>query len=161
MKSTNYLAPVALLVTLLTYSGCSDKAAPPVSVKDTQLKALSKTWKCTAATLQSTAQPVYVPNFTLTISGTPGNATFGYTTTGRPPGLKSSPWPASGTFTFGTDPSTQINRDDLTPPPNSVPLPVTYSVSSTQLQLTFQYGGPGFDGRTGAVTGQWVFTFGL
>ena len=156
MKSTNYLAPVALLVTLLTYSGCSDKAAPPVSVKDTQLKALSKTWKCTAATLQTTAQPGYVPNFTLTISGTPGNATFGYTCTGRPAGLKSSPWPSSGTFTFGTDPAPQVTRDDA-----GTPLPVTYSVSSTVLQITFNYTGVGFDGRVGSVTGTWVYSFGL
>lgn len=153
MKIYKLLLSAALIGALLTYSGCSkDNPATP-SVKDQQLKALSQTWKCTSATLQGAAQTGYVPNFQLTISGTPGQDTFGYTTTGRPAGTKSSPWDAAGTFTFGTDPATQLTRSDN--------LPVTYSVSATQLQMTFTYNGPGFNGRVSNVVGVWVYTFGL
>jgi hypothetical protein len=155
MKSMKYLISVALIGALFTYSACSKSSPPAPSVKDQQLAKLSQTWKCTNATLQNTPQSGY-NNFTLTISGTPGQDTFGYTTAGRPTGLKSSPWASSGTFTFGTDPSTQMNRD--VPTEN---LPVTYSVTSTTLQLTFTYNGPGFDARVGNVTGVWVYTFGL
>ena len=153
MKSFKYLISAALIGALFTYSGCSKSSTPALSVKDQQLKSLSRTWKCTSATLLGSNMAPLYDNFQLTISGTPGNDTFGYTTTGRPPGLKSSPWPASGTFTFGTDPSTLVIRDDN--------LPVTYAVSSTQLQMTFDYTGPGFNGRVGAITGVWVYTFGL
>ncbi len=154
MKIHKLILSVALLGTLLTYSGCSKDSAPAPSIKDTQLKSLSQVWKCTSATLQGAAQTGYT-GFQLTISGTAGNSTFGYTTTGRPPGTKSSPWPASGTFTFGTDPATQLLRND------SPDLPVTYSVSPTTLQITFTYSGAGYDARVGNVVGTWVYTFGL
>ena len=152
MKIYKFLLSAALIGALLTYSGCSKESTPTVSLKDQQLKSLSQTWKCTSATLQGTAQTGYT-TFQLAISGTPGNSTFGYTTTGRPAGTKSSPWAGSGTFTFGTDPATQLTRDDN--------LPVTYSVTATQLQLTFTYAGAGYDGRVNNVVGTWVYTFGL
>ena len=152
MRIFKLLLSAALIGALFTYSGCGSDAAPAPSIKDTQLKSLSKTWKCTSATLQGAAQTGY-GSFQLVISGTAGNDTFGYTTTGRPPGTKSSSWAASGTFTFGTDPATQLTRDDA--------LPITYSVSATQLQITFTYAGSGYDGRVSNVVGTWVYTFGL
>jgi hypothetical protein len=155
MKIYKLLLSAALIGALLTYSGCSKDSAPAPSVKDQQLKALSQTWKCTSATLQGAAQTGYT-SFQLVISGTSGQDTFGFTTTGRPPGTKTSPWPASGSFTFGTDPATQLTRDD-----SGTPLPITYSVSATQLQMTFTYSGPGFDARVSNVVGVWVYTFGL
>ena len=153
MKSFKYLITAALIGAIFTFSGCSKSNPAPISVKDSQLAKLSQTWKCTSAKLQNVDQANY-GSFQLTISGTPGNSTFSYTTTGRPTGTKSSPWASSGTFTFvDADPSTQVTRDDA--------LPVTYSVTSTLLQLTFTYSGAGYDGRVGNVTGTWVYTFGL
>ena len=155
MKRTNFLIVLALLGVSASFWQCgSDSAAAP-NPRDEQLKKLSKTWKATAVTFNSTPVDGYSPttgNFTITMSGTPGQATFDYSTTGRPSGIK-TPWPASGKFTFGTDFSTVVTRDDA--------IQVTYSVSATQLQMTFTYAGAGFTGRTSNVEGSWSFTFGL
>lgn len=147
MKSLKFLVAAAFVGVLLLYSGCKPKSGPGQSIEDAQLVKLSKTWKCTAATLDGSVQAGYT-NFQLTVSGTAGNKTFGYTASGRP---ALSPWPASGTFTFGTDPSTQVTRDDG--------LPITYAVTDAQLQVTFNYTGAGIAGRVNQVKGNWVFTF--
>ena len=149
MKIFKFLLATVLLGVLFTYSGCGKKNGPTLSLADQQLAKLSlaKGWKLTTVTLDNAAQTGYT-NFTLTISGTAGQTTFGYATSGRP---ALSPWAASGTFTFGTDVSTQVVRDDS--------LPITYSVSTTQLQITFTYNGAGIAGRTNNVKGVWVFTF--
>lgn len=147
MKSFKFLLAAALLGTLLTYSGCGSKKGPTLTPADAQLAKLSKTWKLTTATLDNAAQTGYA-NFQLTVTGTAGQTTFGYSTTGRP---ALSPWASSGTFTFGTDVSTQVVRDDG--------LPITYSVTDTQLQVTFTYNGAGIAGRVNNVKGVWVYTF--
>ena len=148
MKSLKFLVAAVFVGVLLLYSGCKPKPGPGQSIEDGQLVKLSKTWKFTAATLDGLAQTGYT-NFQLIISGTAGNKTFGYTASGRPSPL--SPWPASGTFTFGTDASTQVTRDDG--------LPITYAVTDAQLQITFNYTGAGIAGRVTQVKGNWVLTF--
>ena len=153
MKSFKFLVAIVLIGILFSYSGCKPKSDPGPSAQDQQLTKLSKAWTCTDAKLNNVTQTGYT-NFKLTISSTAGQNTFGYSCAGRPTGTKSSPWPASGNFTFGTDFATQLTRDDGTPP-----LPVTYSVTDTQLQLTFTYSGQGYDGRVGNVLGTWVYTF--
>jgi hypothetical protein len=152
MRRLRYLTSIVFIGILLGNAGCGKDKAPEISPEDQQLTKLSKTWKCTAATLGSSPQTGYT-NFQLVINGTPGSGStgIGYTTSGRPVGTKSSPWPSSGTFKFGNDFATQLTRDDL--------LPITYSVSDTQLQMTFVYSGTGFDGRTDVVAGNWVYTF--
>lgn len=147
MKSFKLLLTVAFIGVLFLYSGCGGSKKKDPDPADVQLTKLSKTWKCTAATLDGSAQTGYT-NFQLTLSGTAGQKTFGYTTTGRP---ALSPWPASGTFTFGTDVSTQVTRDDG--------LPITYAVTDAQLQITFNYTGAGIAGRVNQVKGNWVLTF--
>jgi hypothetical protein len=71
--------------------------------------------------------------------------------------VKVTPWGPKGKFTFGTDVSTTLVRDDG--------IVVTYSVNDTQLQMSFTTpaGFPGFDGegRVENVQGKWVFEFGL
>jgi hypothetical protein len=153
MKSHKFL-PLAVLITALPMLfGCPGPKNPTPTGPDQQLVKLSKTWKCTAATLDNVPQSGY-SNFTLTISGTAGQTTFNYTCANR---AALSPWNASGTFTFGTDFATQVTRDDS--------LPITYSVTDTQspppqLQITFNYTGAGFTGpRISNVKGNWVFTF--
>ena len=147
MKSLKFLVAAAFVGVLLLYSGCKPKSGPGQSIEDAQLVKLSKTWKCTAATLDGLAQTGYT-NFQLTITSTAGQKTFTYTTVGRP---VLSPWPSNGTFTFGTDVSTQVTRDDG--------LPITYAVTDAQLQITFNYTGAGIAGRVTQVKGNWVLTF--
>jgi len=133
---------------LLSYSGCKDKKSEPEPITDQQIEKLSKPWTIDAVTLDGVVKTSDYANFTLTLSGTKGTTSIGYTTTNRP---SLSPWASSGSFTFdATTPETKMTRDDG--------VPVTYSVSDTQLQTSFQYSGAGFS-RVSAVKGQWVFTF--
>ena len=150
MKSFKFLLAFIAVGALLTYSGCSKSSGPGQTPEDAQLVKLSKTWKCTAVTLNNTAQTGYT-GFQLVISGTAGQTTFGFSTAGRP---ALSPWQASGNFKYGTDFATGLIRVEDT-------LPITYSVTDTQLQMTFNYTGAGIPGRVGNVQGTWIFTFGL
>ena len=155
MKRTNLLIALLLLTVSFAFWGCPDPAAPAVSPKDAQLTKLTKTWKATSVTYGSSGSPqTGYESFTLTVTSTPGSETFSYTTTGRPASSTNPvPWPPSGTFTFEPDFATLVKRDDGTI--------VTYSVTATQLQLTFNYTGSGFTSRTGNVVGDWSFTMGL
>lgn len=148
MKRNGLLFGVLFIGMTFLFSDCKKSSGPGQSPQDAQLVKLSKTWKVTGTndvTLDGTPQTGY-SSFTLTVNGTAGQTTFGYTTGGRPP---LSPWAGSGTFTFGSDFATQLTRDDG--------LALTYSVSDTQLQMTFNYTGNGFS-RTNNVKGNWVFT---
>ncbi len=133
---------------LLSYTGCKKKKGDPEPITDQQIEKLSKPWKIDVVTLDGVVKTSDYTNFTLTLSGTKGTTSIGYTTTNRP---SLSPWASSGSFTFdATTPETKLIRDDA--------VPVTYSVSDIQLQTSFQYNGAGFS-RVSAVKGQWVFTF--
>ncbi|MBS1543625.1 MAG: hypothetical protein JST14_08335 [Bacteroidetes bacterium] len=153
MKRNGLLFGVLFIGMTFLFSDCKKSSGPGQSPQDAQLVKLSKTWAIKASTdgvtLDGTPQTGY-STFTLTVSGTAGQTTFGFTTDKRPP---LSPWPISGTFTFGNDFATQLTRND-TP----TALPITYSVTDTQLQMTFNYSGPGFTARTNNVKGNWVFT---
>jgi hypothetical protein len=144
------LVGLMVLGVLMTYTGCKKKKGDPEPITDQQIEKLSKPWKVTKATLDGTdVKTKDYPNFTITLTGTKGTTSIGYTTTGRP---ALSPWASSGSFTFdATTPETKLTRDDT--------VPVTYSVSETALQISFQYNGKGFS-RVGQVGGQWVFEFG-
>ncbi len=136
---------------LLVSQGCKKKSGPGETVEDIQLKKLSKTWSATSVKLDNVDQTGY-DNFALTISGTAGSTTFGYSVTGRP---TLSPWLSSGDWKFGASPETQIIRD----PNTGDELDMTYSVTDTQLEINFNFTGEGYGGRVSNVGGQWVFTF--
>jgi len=143
------LVGLMVIGVLMTYTGCKKKKGDPEPITDQQIEKLSKPWKVTTVTLDGVDKKSDYANFTITLSGTKGTTSIGYTTTGRP---ALSPWASSGSFTFdATTPETKLTRDDS--------VPVTYSVSETSLQASFQYSGAGF-ARVSAVKGQWVFTFG-
>jgi hypothetical protein len=146
---------VVAIATLLSYSGC-DKPEPGPSIEEEQLAKLSGTWTVVGAgtnvTLDAVSKKTDYATFELTLTGTPGATSFGYTTANRPTTL--SPWPSSGTWEFGESPETMINRDP--DKPNEV-VAMTYSVSDTQLQIVFNFAGAGYS-RTKVVTGEWVFT---
>ncbi|MEQ8363632.1 MAG: hypothetical protein RH948_12235 [Cyclobacteriaceae bacterium] len=137
---------------LLVSQGCKKSSGPGETVEDIQLGKLSKTWNATSVKLDNVDQTGY-DNFALTISGTAGSTTFGYSAAGRPTTL--SPWLSSGQWKFGASPETQIIRD----PDTGDELDMTYSVTDTQLQITFTFTGDGYPGRVSNVKGQWVFTF--
>ncbi len=149
MKRSKFLIVLTLLVVSVSFWQCGTDSAPAPNPQDEQLTKLSHTWKATSVTFGASPVTGY-ENFTITVSGTAGQATFDYTVAGRP---AKSPWPAAGKFTFGTDFSTIIIREDIASDP------FTYSVSATQLQLNFNYNGPIYDARVSNVTGDWSFNF--
>lgn len=139
----------------LASQGCKKSPGPGESIEDIQLGKLSKTWTLTSVTLDAVDQNTSgsYNGFALTISGTAGNTSFGYSVSGSP---TPNPWPASGNWSFGSVPETEIIRD----PNTQDELELTYAVSDTQLQITFDFSGTGYPGaRTSNVNGQWVFTF--
>lgn len=141
---------VIVFAVFLLSQGCKPDPDPGESIEDQQLAKLSKTWAFSSVQLDGVDQTGY-DNFSLTISGTAGNSSFGYSVSGSP---TPNPWPASGTWSFGATPETQIVRD----PGTADELDLTYSVSATQLQITFNFSGSGYPGgRTSNVNGQWVF----
>lgn len=151
MKITLKILASLFLLTVL-FSSCKKDDPDPISIQDQQLAKLTAAWKATSATLDGTPQAGY-ENFVLTISGTAGADSFSYTAAGRP---SNSPWPSSGTWVFGTNPESQIVRDT-----GADQLDMTYSVTDTQLQLTFNFSGVGYpSSRVSNVKGTWIFTFG-
>lgn len=142
-----------ILAVLLGYAGCGNNKPPAPDPSEVALEKLGAIWKVGSAgnvTLNGVSKKTDYANFTLTISGTPGATSFGYTTAGRP---QLSPWPSSGQWVFGTTIETDIIKDGGTPKE----LAIHYTVSADQLELTFDYNGPG-ETRTSQVTGSWVFT---
>ena len=123
------------------------------SIQASQLEKLSKTWIATSVKKDNVDQTGYT-NFKLTMDGTVGAASFGYTTTGRP---LLSPWLSSGNWIFDTDPLIGFIRDKGTPDE----LKITYTVTTTTLQISFNFTGAGYAGRVEDVKGQWVMTFGF
>jgi hypothetical protein len=149
---------VMALATLLTYSGCDPGGPGDPTVEEVQLAKLSGSWAVSASQastdvkLNAVSQKTDYNSFTLTLTGTPGATSFGYTTTGRP--AKLNPWPSSGTWKFSTNsPETTVIRD----PGGADELEMTYTVSDTQLEITFTFAGAGYS-RTKQVQGTWVFT---
>ncbi|MBL7852158.1 MAG: hypothetical protein JNN04_14745 [Cyclobacteriaceae bacterium] len=157
MKRTQFLIVLALIGAAASFWQCGGDSPPAPDPQDQQLSKLTKTWKATSVLYASTGTPQPVTgyeNFQLTMTGSAGQDTFDFSTSGRPSGIK-TPWPASGKFTFGTNFETVLTRDDN--------IQVTYSLntSATQLQMTFTYTGAGYTGRVNNVEGSWTFTFGL
>lgn len=155
MKAFRILSLISLVAILLTYSSCGGDDPAEESVSDVQLGKLSKTWKINTVTLDGVDKIADYASFQLIMSGTKGNTSFGYSTSGRPP---LSPWKSSGSWEFGSAPETQIIRDKGT----TDELAMTYAVTETTLTISFTFSGKGYTNpRTGVVTGQWIYTFKL
>lgn len=156
MKAFKILSLIGLVTILLTYAGCKKDSNPVEPVTDVQLGKLTKTWKVNTVSLDGTDRTAEytTPGFTLVMTGTKGNTSFGYSTSGRP---ALSPWKSSGSWEFGTDPVTQIIRDKGT----SDELNMTYTVTETTLEIKFNFQKDGYAARTGVVKGQWIFNFKL
>jgi hypothetical protein len=154
MKALKSLLLIASIGALFTFSNCGGDKKTAEPVPDVQLGKLSKTWKISNVTLDGTDKTSTYPGFQLTITGTKGATSFGYTTTARP---SLSPWKSSGTWAFGADPVTMIVRD---PDNTTDKLDMTYTVTESTLTVSFNYQGNGYT-RTDVVEGNWIFTFAL
>jgi hypothetical protein len=143
------------LAILLTYSSCDNGGNGGPTVEEVQLEKLSGTWTVTGTstnvTLDAVSKKTDYATFELTLTGTPGATSFGYTTANRP---ALSPWPSTGTWAFGASPESMVVRD---PDKTADLLNMTYAVDGTQLQITFNFAGAGYK-RTKQVTGEWIFT---
>ena len=158
MKSFKLILLLLSVGVLFTLTNCGGDSKPTEPIADQQLTKLSKTWKLTSVTLNNNAvtTPSYSA-FQLVITGTKGATSFGYTTSGRP---TLSPWKASGTWAFVKDQETTLITRD--PDNASDKLDLTYVVSESELEISFNFTGSGYPpGRTDQVKGNWVFKFGL
>jgi hypothetical protein len=160
MSKINKQHFIGLFAVLTILVACDGGGSEP-TVQETQLKGLVKTWNLASITLDGVNKKTSSEynDFRLTISGTYSknapDGTYAYSVVGRP---SLSPWPASGTWKFGTgDPKTQLIRD----PSSAGEVSITYNLitSPAQLQVTFNYQGDAIQGRTSVVKGQWVMTF--
>lgn len=151
-----YIKPVLSVIALailIGYSGCGGGKEPGPSDEEKALSDLSATWKVGTGgdvKLDGVSKKADYANFTLTISGTAGATSYGYTTSGRP---SLSPWPSSGAWKFGDVIATDIVRD----PGTAKELDMHYTVSGDNLELSFVYNQAG-ESRTSQVTGTWTFT---
>lgn len=143
----------------LVLAGCKGPDDPDPE-QQIALGQLSKTWTISSAKLDGTTRTDF-STIALTISGTFNNNTpdgpYNYIVSGTRP--NQSPWPASGTWTFGSIDGLAgvINRDTGT---NAVLMTYTLSSDAKTLTLTFTITGAGFAGsRTNAVSGNWEFVF--
>lgn len=155
MKAFRILTTSVSIGVILIVSGCGGKSTPAESTQDKQLKLLSQAWKVSTVILDTNDKTGDWTNFQLTISGTKGATSFNYSCANR--STKLGPWPASGTWAFGTDPVTQILRTEDN-------LNMTYTVTSTTLQIIFNYPttANGYTGpRVSNVSGNWTFNFTL
>ena len=138
---------------LISLSGCKKPNPTPPTPEEEQLAKLSQTWKIKTVTLDGASKTAEYTGFTLVLSGTAGASSYSYTTTGRP---STSPWPASGQWTFGADPLSDVIRD---PSSTADKLNMKYTVTDTQLTIGFNFTGTGYNARTAVVKGAWIYTF--
>lgn len=154
MKALRILSFLGLIVLLLTYSSCGRDKPVVEPITDVQMAKLTKPWKANTVTLDGVDKKADYSAFLLTLTGTKGNTSGGYSTSGRP---SLSPWKASGNWEFGGSPETQLIRDKGTADEQAV----TYAVTESTLSISFTFTGTGYTSRTGVVKGQWIFTFNL
>jgi hypothetical protein len=154
MKQLARILSLLILVAAATFFTACDKGDDEETDETAaQIAKLVGTWGATSVTLDGVNDPhtADYADFTITISESSNN-TLSYSISGRPAGGL-SPWPASGTFTFGNPVTSLLNRSDN--------VPVTYSVSGTALTLSIlDYSGEGYavPGRVASISGDWVFT---
>jgi len=147
MKSIQKELILAIILgVFIILSGCKKDTDSP-NEEVIQLGKLSGTW--TANTVMNGVELEGYEDFTLTISSNPGGV-FTYTTAGRP---ELSPWPASGSWVFGSTVASQIVRE-------SDGVIMTYTVTDTALTLEFDFSGEGYPNtRMKSLEGNWMFTF--
>ncbi|HLT73521.1 MAG TPA: hypothetical protein VKZ68_00505 [Ohtaekwangia sp.] len=150
MKLLTRILSLAILVSgTLYFTACDDGEGEKKSEKEEQIDKLVGAWNVSAATYDGEDQMDDYGVMQIAIARASADA-LTFTVTGRPEKL--TPWPASGTFTFGSPITSKLIRDDG--------VEITYAVSGNNLTFTMEnYSGTGYEGRTSTVAGDWVFTF--
>jgi hypothetical protein len=150
MKIAARILSLAIIASAASlFMGCGGDDKKGKSEQDTQLELLNGTWNANSVTLDGSAPSANHDNFVLTINASAGNTTMTYSDTGRP---SVSPWPGTGTFTFGTNVKSDLVRDDA--------VDISYTVDGNSLVMTFTFNkDPYAGGRISSVTGQWRFEF--
>ncbi|HNP18698.1 MAG TPA: hypothetical protein PKL31_09715 [Fulvivirga sp.] len=146
------LSILCLFGAFMLQTSCKKSGNSSPSESEVQLGMLTSTWTLTDVQLDGLPQEGF-HNFELTLSGSISATEYNYVTLGRP---ALSPWPAGGTWSFGSSVNSQIIRD----PGTDSELVMTYSINDSALEISYAYSGEGFaGGRTENVSGEWVFTF--
>ena len=143
-----------ILGAALFFLGCGSDESDPKSQEEIQFELLKGTWTLDYVTLDATSKTASFPGLELNIPGTfSTNGTFLFQLSGTRPA--SGPWPGESQWKFGADPKTQLIRG-----PGSEDLSMNYSVTASQLLLTFTCSSCSFaGGRTNSVDGKWEFAF--
>ncbi len=153
---------IAIIATV--YTGCKKDHGDSETVEKKQLDKLTGDWTIqTANDGQDRTADFFTDDtnapLVLHLDGSyVEGGTYNYSFTGQRP--DPSPWPASGTWKFGTDKTKVIIRDPNSP--NEISM--NYQVSDTDLIITFTVPdqSPGWKGgvsRVRNVIGEWTFTF--
>ena len=155
------LARILSLFTLLAvatlYTSCGGNDPDPKSDEEIQLDKLkANQWVIFSADLDGTnrtADFTTTTPMTLTFTGTysnPGGTYLMQVNGSRP---NPNPWPQSSEWKFGANVLTQMIRTDDD-------LGMNYTLTDTQLTISFTYTGAGFmGGRVEQVEGDWTFVF--
>jgi len=151
MKHLLRILTFLILVSATVYfSACDSGSDPEKSEKQVQIDLLVGTWNSSAVLHDAVNLNADFSAFKVTIVQATSGETMTFTTTGRPTTLP-SPWPSSGTISFGNPVTSALVFGDGST--------ATYSVSGTTLTITFTgYSGAGYTGRTASAAGDWVFT---
>ncbi len=146
------LTILCLFGALMLQTSCKKSESSSPSESEIQLGLLTSTWSLSDVQLDGLPQDGF-HNFELILSGSISASEFNYVTLGRP---ELSPWPAGGTWSFGSSVNSQIIRD----PGTDSELIMTYSINDSTLQISYAYSGDGYTGgRSENVSGEWTFTF--
>jgi hypothetical protein len=161
--STKILSLLVLFGLATFYISCDPGGGDDKTEAEKQLIKLNSNWTLQSAN-DGSDRTADFPNLKLEITGTyVKDGVYNYKFTGTRP--NPSPWPANGTWKFGSNVSTDLIRDPSTPgTPNPNEIDMTYTLTDTQLEIKFNIptGSTGWAGgttRERSVTGDWTFTF--
>jgi hypothetical protein len=160
MKLASRILSLMILVLISTfYMSCGEKEEKKATEEKLQLDKLKSVWTLVSANDGQDRTADFTGPLKLTLAGNyVEGGTYNYSFTGTRP--DPSPWPADGTWKFGTNKSTEIIRD----PGGINEIAMTYQVTATDLIIYFNVpdGSSGWEGgtsRISSVTGDWTFTF--
>jgi hypothetical protein len=132
---------------------CEPEEKPDPKEKERLDALTAKTWTAISATLDNQGRTDAV-GLTFKVTG-PFNrdnpaGPYSYSTAGNKP--LTGPWPAAGFLMFGTNPLTQLTRDDG--------VEIAYGfLNNGHLLMTFRCTQCNYAGRTSGVNGVWTFEF--
>lgn len=138
-RSSSIIVPLCILI---TFQNCKQDAAP--SEQEVVLSALTGvTWKVGAVTIDGVDKNAMYPGLTVSFAASTFSSTNGKLV-----------WPATGTWTFGSDNGRILVRDD------GISVSIT-DISDSQLKLALSWTKTTLDaGRPASLRGAHVFTFG-